>query len=336
MLRGLALMAMHRLDEASEALHEAVRRSPDSAMNLNITNPIFHDEAKATAHLEASRWPDGVNCPHCGSVRVRRMEGKTQAGMFLCNDCRDKFTVRTGGVMERSHVPLHKWLLATHIMAASKKGMSASQMARMIGVTYKTAWFPCHRIREAMDGAAPKGPLGGRSDAVVEADETYVGGKAKNRAFRDPAPKKAVVALVERDGRARSFHVANVNAATLRPLIVTNVDRKAHLMTDESGVYTRVGREFNGHSTVNHSVKEYVTTGGFKHSNTVENFFSIFKRGVIGTYHHMSEAHLARYCAEFDLRYNTRDMTDSERAATIIKGGEGRRLTYRRTTALAA
>ena len=297
-------------------------------MNINITAPMFHDEAKALAHLEASRWPDGVNCPHCGSLRVRKMEGKTQAGMFLCNDCRDKFTVRTGSVMERSHVPLHKWLLATHIMAASKKGMSALQMSRMIGVTYKTAWFLCHRIREAMDGAAPTGPLGG-PDRVVEADETYVGGKARNRATRKPAPKKAVVALVERDGMARSFHVANVNAKDVRALVVTNIDRASHLMTDESPVYTRMGREFNGHSTVNHSASEYVTTGGFKHSNTVENFFSIFKRGVIGTYHHMSEAHLGRYCAEFDLRYNTREMTDGERAAVIVKGMEGKRLTYR-------
>ena len=303
-------------------------------MNINITSPIFHDEAKALAHLEASRWPDGVNCPHCGSLRVRKMEGKTQAGMFLCNDCRDKFTVRTGSVMERSHVPLHKWLLATHIMAASKKGMSALQMSRMIGVTYKTAWFLCHRIREAMDQADGNGPLGG-AETVVEADETYVGGKAKNRATRKPAPKKAVVALVERDGRARSFHVANVNAKDLRGLIVTNVDRASHLMTDEAPVYTRVGREFNGHSSVNHSAKEYVTVGGFKHSNTVENFFSIFKRGIIGTYHHMSEAHLGRYCREFDMRYNSRDMNDAERAAEIVKGFVGRRLTYRRT-ALAA
>ncbi|MEV4935709.1 IS1595 family transposase, partial [Sphingobium sp. LSP13-1-1.1] len=130
-------------------------------MATNITDPIFHDEAKALAHIEASRWSGEPNCPHCGSPRVRRMEGKTQAGMFLCNDCRDKFTVRTGTVMERSHVPLHKWLLATHLMAASKKGMSAKQMERMLGVTYKTAWFLCHRIREAMDGAAPTGPLGG-------------------------------------------------------------------------------------------------------------------------------------------------------------------------------
>lgn len=302
---------------------------------MNITNPIFHDEAKAAAHLEANRWPNGVACPHCGSDRVRRMEGKTQAGMFLCNDCRDKFTVRTGSVMERSHVPLQKWLLATHIMAASKKGMSAMQMSRMIGVTYKTAWFLCHRIREAMDGADYGVPLGG-PDTVVEADETYVSGKAKYRAFRKPADKKPVVALVERDGNVRSFHVANVTAKELRGLIVTKVDRASHLMTDESQVYTRVGREFNGHSVVNHSAKEYVKTGGFKHSNTAENFFSIFKRGLIGTYHHLSESHLGRYCREFDMRYNSRDMSDGERASLITKGMIGRRLTYRRIDALAA
>ena len=168
-------------------------------MNVNLTNPIFHDEAKALAHIEASRWPNGVTCPHCGSDHVRRMGGKTQAGMFLCNDCRDKFTCRTGTVMERSHVPLHKWLLATHIMAASKKGMSAKQMERMLGVTYKTAWFLCHRIREAMDGANPTGPLGGPGK-TVEADEAWVGGKAKNRAFRKPADKKIILTLVERGG----------------------------------------------------------------------------------------------------------------------------------------
>ena len=262
------------------------------------------------------------------------MGGKTQAGMFLCNDCRDKFTVRTGSVMERSHVPLHKWLLATHLLASSKKGISAHQVGRMLGVTYKTAWFLCHRIREAMDGAAPTGPMGGEG-STVEVDETYVGGKAKNRATRKPAAKKAVVALVDRTGHARSFHVANVTAATVRPLVVTNVDRASFLMTDESPIYTRMGREFAAHATVNHASGEYVA---FKtmHTNTVEGFFSIFKRGVIGTYHHMSEAHLGRYCAEFDLRYNTRAMNDGERAALILKGGEGRRLTYRRTGNVAA
>ncbi len=224
---------------------------------MNITDPIFHDEAKATAHIEAQRWNGTPVCPHCGSLAVRKMGGKTQAGMFLCNDCRDKFTVRTGSVMERSHIPLHKWLLATHLMAASKKGMSASQMARMLRVTYKSAWFLCHRIREAMDGAAPTGPLGG-PDGTVEVDETYVGGKAKNRATRKPPPKKPVVALVERDGRARSFHVANVQAKDVRALVVTNIDRSSALLTDESPIYTRMGREFAMHKTVNHSAGEYV------------------------------------------------------------------------------
>jgi transposase-like protein len=302
---------------------------------MDITNPIFHDEAKATAHLEASRWPHGAFCPHCGSTRVRRMEGKTQAGMFLCNDCRDKFTVRTGSVMERSHVPIHKWLLATHLMAASKKGMSASQMARMLGVTYKTAWFLCHRIREAMDGANNPGPLGG-PDKTVEVDETYVGGKAKNRAYRKPAAKKVVVSLVERGGRARSFQLPGyfVKADDVRALVVTNVDRASHFMTDENKIYKIMGGEFASHSSVSHSTGEYAKGG--KHSNNVENFFSIFKRGIIGTYHHLSEQHLARYLAEFDLRASTRDMSDGERAAEIIKGGVGRRLTYRRTDKLAA
>lgn len=302
----------------------------------NITAPHFHDETKAREHLEAIRWPEGPTCPHCGAFNATRLEGKKhRAGLVQCNDCREQFTVTVGTVFERSKVPLHKWLLCNHLLCASKKGMSAKQIERMLGVTYKTAWFMCHRIREAMKTDGTDGPLGG-PDAVVEADETYVGGKAKNRATRRPAPKKAVVALVERDGHVRSFHVANVNAKHLRGLIVTNVDRRSHLMTDESVVYTSVGREFNGHSVVNHSAKEYVTTGGFKHSNTAENFFSIFKRGVVGTYHHMSEAHLARYTGEFDFRYNTRTMTDAERSAVALSRIGGKRLTYRRTDAIAA
>ena len=303
---------------------------------MDITAPRFTNVDAAREYLEAQRWPTGPYCPHCGSLDATRLEGKAhRAGLIQCNDCREQYTVTVGTVFERSKVPLNKWILCNHLLCASKKGMSAKQTERMLGVTYKTAWFMCHRIRAAMDGAAGTGPLGG-PDAVVEADETYVGGKARNRAFRAPAPKKAVVALVERDGHVRSFHVANVTGKELRGLIVTNVDRASHLMTDESMVYSRVGREFNGHSTVNHSAKEYVTTGGFKHSNTVENFFSIFKRGVIGTYHHMSEAHLGRYTAEFDFRYNTRKITDSERADMSIKGITGKRLTYRRADRLAA
>jgi len=219
---------------------------------MNITDKIFNNEAAATAHIEASRWPNGVTCPHCGADNIRRMEGKTQAGMFLCNSCRDKFTVRTGSVMERSHVPLHKWLLATHLMAASKKGVSAHQIGRMLGVTYKTAWFLCHRIREAMN--VDCGPLGG-PDTVVEVDETHVGGKARNRATRAPRAKQPVVALVERDGNVASYHVANVTAAEVRGLVVTKIDRASYLMTDESPIYTRMGREFAGHGTVNHGAK---------------------------------------------------------------------------------
>jgi len=303
---------------------------------MDITAPRFTNEDKAREHLEAIQWPDGPYCPHCGSFNATRLEGSHhRAGLIQCNDCRQQYTVTVGTVFERSKVPLNKWLLCNHLLCASKKGMSASQIGRMLGVTYKTAWFMCHRIREAMKGNGPQGPLGG-ADKVVEADETYVGGKAKNRATRRPAPKKAVVALVERDGHVRSFHVANVNAKHLRSLIVTNVDRASHLMTDEAMVYTRVGREFNGHSVVNHSAKQYVTTGGFKHSNTAKNFFSIFKRGVIGTYHHMSEAHLARYTAEFDFRYNTRSITDAERADQALSCIVGKRLTYRRTDRLAA
>lgn len=298
----------------------------------NLTDPIYADANKAREHLESLHWPNGPVCPHCGSVEnITKLQGKsTRPGVYKCNACTKPFTVTVGTVFEDSKIPLNKWLLAFRLMAASKKGMSAHQLGRSLGITYKSAWFMCHRIREAMNGAAGDGPIGG-DNKVVEADETYVGGKAKNRAFRAPAPKKAVVALVEREGHVRSFHVANVTAKQLRPLIVTTIDRSSHLMTDESHVYTRVGKEFNGHSTVNHSANQYVTTGGFKHSNTVENFFSIFKRGVIGTYHHMSEAHLARYCAEFDFRYNTRQIDDSERTDDALVGARGKRLTYRRT-----
>jgi transposase-like protein len=301
---------------------------------FDLTNPIFTDAEKAREHLEAINWPNGPVCPHCGECEnVHRLQGKsTRPGLIQCNSCLKNFTVTVGTLFERSKVPLNKWMLATYLLSSSKKGMSAHQIHRMLGVTYKTAWFMCHRIREAMD--QPSGPLGGPSD-TVEVDETYVGGKAKNRATRKPAAKKAVVALVERDGRARSFHVANVNAKDVRALVVTNIDRASALLTDESPIYTKMGKEFGLHSTVNHSAKEYVR-GVFHHTNTAENFFSIFKRGVIGTYHHMSEAHLGRYCAEFDLRYNTRSLSDAERSTEILKGIVGKRLTYRRTDRLAA
>jgi transposase-like protein len=297
-------------------------------MTCDLANPIFTDEAKATAHMEADRWPDGAYCPHCGSLNVHKMAGKTQAGMFLCNDCREKFTVRTGAIFERSHIPLHKWLLATHLMAASKKGMSALQLSRMLGLPYKTAWFLCQRVRESMKpiGAAP---IGGENK-VVESDETLFGGKAKNRAYAKREPKKhTVMTLVERDGKSRSFHIANVKAKTLREKIVTTVSRKSHLMTDELASYEKVGKEFANHGTVNHSADEYVRLAGFVHVNTAECRFSLMKRAVFGTHHSISEAHLPRYLAEWDFKWNTRNITDGERAALVLKGAEGRRLTYR-------
>jgi len=296
---------------------------------LSLTHPIYSDPNAAREHLEALHWPDGPVCPRCGETeRLKRAGGKsTRPGVINCNPCRKPFTVTVGTVFEDSKIPLNKWLLGFRLMAGSKKGISAHQLHRSLGITYKSAWFMAHRIREAMD--IDSGPLGG-PDTVVEVDETYVGGKAKNRATRKPAPKKPVMALVERDGRVASRHVANVTQKELRPLIVTKIDRASYLMTDEAGVYVRLGREFSGHGQVNHSAGEYVRTGGFHHTNTVENFFSIFKRGVIGTYHHMSEAHLARYCAEFDFRYNTRKVSDRERTDVAMLGARGKRLTYRR------
>ncbi|MGI8569058.1 MAG: IS1595 family transposase [Methylocella sp.] len=297
-------------------------------MTCDLANPIFTDEVKATAHMEADRWPDGAYCPHCGSVNVHKMAGKTQAGMFLCNECREKFTCRTGTVFERSHIPLHKWLLATHLMAASKKGMSALQLSRMLGLSYKSSWFMCHRIREGMKPASPS-PIGGENK-VVESDETFIGGKARNRAYAKKEPKKhAVMTLVERDGESRSFHVANVKAKTLREKIVTTVSRKSHLMTDELASYEKVGKEFANHGTVNHSADEYVRLGGFEHINTAECRFSLMKRAVFATHHSISEAHLPRYLAEWDFKWNTRKMKDGERAALPLKGAEGKRLTYR-------
>jgi transposase-like protein len=299
-------------------------------MTCDLTNPIFTDEAMATAHMEAGRWPDRIYCPLCGVNNVTKMGGNTQAGMFMCNGCRGKFTVRTGTIFERSHIPLHKWLLATHLMAASKKGMSALQLSRMLGITYKSTWFMCHRIREAMKPAKPS-PVGGQN-RVVEADETFIGGRAKNRAYakKKKEPKKNVVlALVDRDRLSFSFHVANVKAKTLRETIVKVANRKSYLMTDELASYTKIGSEFSGHGTVNHSANEYVRGGGFWHVNTTECRFSLMKRAVFGTHHSISEAHLHRYLVEWDFKWNTRRMKDAERAALALKGAEGKHLTYR-------
>jgi transposase-like protein len=253
----------------------------------DLTNPTFTDEDKAREFLEASRWPDGPVCPFCGQLdTVAKLGGKSMGpGWYYCSDCRDKFTVRVGTVMERSHIPLHKWLMATHLIMASKKVMSALQLQRMLGLgSYRAAWFMCHRIREALTPVIAT-PIGGQSN-VVEADETFIGSKAKNRAHAKKEPKKhAVMTLVDRDGESRSFHVANVMAKTLREKIVTTVSRKSHLMTDELASYEKVGREFANHATVNHSANQFAKLGGFVHTNTAECRFSLMKRAVFGTHH---------------------------------------------------
>ena len=305
-------------------------------MSVNLTDPIFNDEEAARAHFEKLRWPDGPACPHCGGIDcATELRGKsTRAGVYKCRSCQKPFTATIGTVYERSHIPLHKWLLATHLLCASKKGVSAHQLWRMLGFgSYRTAWFMAHRIREGMREALPEGGLGG-ANKIVEADETYVGGRAENR--KNHVPKKAVVlSLVERDGSVRSFHVPNVTAQTLKPIIVKHVNKASYLMTDGHTVYPTIGREFAGHGTVDHSAEEYVRAA-FWHTNTVENFFSIFKRGLIGVYHHVSEAHLDRYAAEFDFRYNRRlalGYSDAERAAAAVRQIAGKKLTYRRPDA---
>ena len=300
----------------------------------DIQNPAFIDENKARETLEAIRWPDGPYCPHCGNVeqaRIAKGHGLVhRAGLYYCSACNGQFTVTIGTVMEDSKIPLSKWLFAMHLLGASKKGMSALQLSRMLDVTYKSAWFLCHRIREAM---TPKsvGPIGGQN-RVVEADETLIGGKAKNRAFAKKEPKKhTVLTLVDRGGDSHSFHIANVKAKTLRETIVKIASRKSYLATDELASYDKLGREFSGHGSVNHSADEYVRLGGFIHVNTAECRFSLMKRSVFGAHHSISEAHLPRYLAEWDFKWNTRKMTDGERAKTALRGIEGKRLTYRPT-----
>lgn len=305
----------------------------------DLQNPAFQDEDAAREALEAVRWPHGPNCPHCGNAdsdKISKGRGKaSRPGLYYCAACNGQFTVTVGTVMERSKVPLSKWLLAMHLMGASKKGVSAHQLHRMLGVTYKTAWFMAHRIREAMrddDG----GPIGGEGK-TVEVDETYFGAKdhvTKRTKHGKPGhgSKRSVVALVERGGSARFFHAKEATAKGIRDIMVRNVSRESDLITDESRLYTETGKEFASHETVRHTAGEYVR--GIVHTNTVENVFSVFKRGMRGIYQHCGEAHLFRYVAEFEFRYNRRTKagwTDAMRVEAIMAGIAGKRLTYRRT-----
>ena len=304
----------------------------------------FHDEAAAYAFLEERIWPKGPVCPHCGGVeRISKMQGKsTRIGAYKCYQCRSKFTVKVGTVFESSHVALHIWLQAAALLTSSKKGISSNQLHRTLGVSLKTAWFMSHRIREAMrDGnLAPMGGNGG----IVEMDETYHGKVAVPRDVTTsgrpytksgktgPSNKRAIVSLVERGGAVRSFHIEHADKSTINMIVGGNIAREARLHTDESRLYNDALQHVATHETVRHASGEYVR--GDVHTNTVEGVFSVFKRGMKGTYQHCAEKHLHRYLAEFDFRYNNRialGVNDLARADNALKGIVGKRLTYRTT-----
>jgi transposase-like protein len=299
-------------------------------MSNALVAPHFQTPELAREWLEKLRWPEGPICSHCGTIG--RAYSLKKPGWYRCaeKECRKDFTVTTGTVMERSHIPLNKWLMAFYLLNASKKGMSAHQLHRALKLDYKSAWFMCHRIREAMKGGG-LGPLGGEGD-IIEADETYFGrmeepsNPARKRS--KTANKRPVVSLVERGGNVRSFHVASADKDTVQKILKENVDSSSRLYTDESPLYR--GAKVLDHETVRHSAGEYVR--GDVHTNTVEGFYSIFKRGMRGVYQHCKEKHLHRYLAEFDHRYNHRTAlgySDIDRTLAAIRGIEGKRLMYR-------
>lgn len=323
-----------------------------------LSKTYFYDEAAAFEHVEAMLWPQGPVCHHCGSMEKhyalkgvrtkaskKNPEGVERHGLYKCRDCRAQFTVRMGTIFEESHLPLHKWLQAIHLMCSSKKGISAHQLHRTLECTYKTAWFLAHRIREAMrsDDFTPMGGDG----KFVEVDETFIGrlqGTPKGKGGGAQSFKNTVLTLVERGGKARSFHIESTTVAQIVPIVRANIAKESALMTDEAQFYKKVGAEFAAHGSVNHGEKEYGrtehTAAGERvkvNTNTVEGFYSIFKRGFKGIYQHCAEHHLHRYLAEYDFRYSNRSalgVEDQERAALALKGGVGRRLTYRRPVAI--
>jgi transposase-like protein len=299
-----------------------------------LSAPHFHSEAAAIARLEAIVWPQGPFCPRCGGFdRITAVKGG-RAGLRRCGPCKREFTVTVGTIFERSHVKLHKWFQAAHLLASSKKGISAHQLHRTLKVTYKTAWFMEHRLREAARELHPDRPLGGEGK-TVEIDETYIGGKEKNK-HRNKRNmlgtggigKEIAFSLVERGGSVRSHHVPTVSAKTLRPILQRQIHADSIVMSDDGGA--RAGKDFARHETVNHSIGEYVR--GDAHTNTIEGYFSILKRGITGVYHHVSPQHLKRYLAEFDFRYNERaalGINDEARADRLIRGIVGKRLMYK-------
>lgn len=315
-----------------------------------LSDRHFHDEAAAYKFVEARIWPNGAVCPHCGGTeRNSKLKGEsTRIGVYKCYDCRKPFTVKVGTIFEASHVKLHLWLQAIFLMASSKKGISSNQLHRTLGVTLKTAWFMSHRIREAMrEGGL--GPLGGEGK-IVEVDETYYGPKDEKRNVTTsgrpftkggrtgPSNKRAIVGLIERTGSIRTFHVVQANQQNVAALVTANVARESALYTDESRLYQSVGAAFASHETTKHSRGEYVRRDGDRviHSNNIESYFSVFKRGMRGTYQHCAEKHLHRYLAEFDFRHNRRVAlggNDISRADAILRGVSGKRLTYETASA---
>jgi transposase-like protein len=311
-------------------------------MKSVLSAPHFHDEAAAYKFLEARVWPTGIVCPHCGGTdRISKMQGKsTRIGVYKCYQCRMQFSVKVGTVFEASHVKLHIWLQAVALLSSSKKGISSNQLSRTLGVTLKTAWFMSHRIREAMrDGKLAV--LGG-AGKIVEMDETYHGPVAVPRDVTTsgrpytksgktgPSNKRAIVSLVERGGKVRSFHVEHADQSTVTKIVNGNLDHESRIHTDESRLYWRLDKQVEEHHSVNHHRGEYVR--GDVHTNNVESYFSVFKRGMRGTYQHCAEKHLHRYLAEFDFRHNNRvalGVNDAERADGILTGITGKRLTYR-------
>lgn len=318
-----------------------------------LSDAHFHDETAAYAFVEARVWANGISCPHCGNAdaaKIGKLAGNsTRIGVRKCYACRKPFTVKVGTIFESSHIALRLWLQAIYLIASSKKGVSANQLHRTLGVTLKTAWFMGHRIREAMR-EGKLGPLGG-SGMTVEADETYYGPTKELAPIRAVNPdvrpiytrrnplykKRAIVGLVERGGKVRTFHVAQATKENVAKLVTENVRHESALMTDESHLYKDVGKTFASHDATKHSADEYVRYEGDKviHSNTIESYFSVFKRGMRGVYQHCDEKHLHRYLAEFDFRHNNRvalGTGDVSRAAAILDGIVGKRLTYQTTS----
>jgi transposase-like protein len=309
-----------------------------------LKNPIFKDETKAREWLEARVWPEGPTCPHCGNAdkaKIKALDGKAhRPGLYQCAECREQFTVTVKTVFERSKIPLTKWLAALFLMTASKKGISALQVHRMLGVSYKSTWFMMHRLREAMRTGDLE-PLGGKGK-VVEADETYFGkvetpkthkvsGRPFKMASNSPRNHRPVIGLVERGGNVRTFHVAVADKQTVTAIVNDNIAKESRLHTDESKLYTGSVNTFAAHETVKHTAYEYVR--GDVTTNTIESYFSILKRGMRGTYQHCAEKHLHRYLAEFDFRHNNRialGINDAMRAENLAEGIVGKRLTYRR------